>query len=222
MPISFRYDINKEYENFRKSFNSRNHQLASPRQQEFFSQFTELNPENARAFVERYIPDHGIIMDEMIQKVREQWQDVGKTFYSRADKIFGIPFSHEPVTAWLTIHDRCSYGEHNTDFFIHLNLPTVNKTIMHELWHFYFYFSVGHDILQQHGRSIYNDIKESLTVLLNVIFVDLLKGATDKGYPQHAELRKIIAMEYEKTNSIFLTIDSALKYASKTNASSGG
>jgi hypothetical protein len=66
---------------------------------------------------------------------------------------------------------------------------------MHELLHFYTHRK--YDSLGLEGKK-FNDIKESLTVLLNTEFADLMSGANDSGYPQHKEMREsIIKMRTE-------------------------
>lgn len=64
---------------------------------------------------------------------------------------------------------------------------------MHELWHFYTWYKFGIAHQNEIGSEKYNDVKESLTVLLNIVCQDILPtGAEDKGYPQHQETRKKI------------------------------
>ena len=74
---------------------------------------------------------------------------------------------------------------------------------MHELWHFYTWYSLGIDQEEKLGKQKYNNIKEALTVLLNVECKDLmLEGAYDSGYPQHKELRDKIIELWEKEKNI--------------------
>jgi hypothetical protein len=71
---------------------------------------------------------------------------------------------------------------------------------MHELWHFYTWEKFGPDEPTRLGAEKYNDLKESLTVLLNIECQHLLpEGDMDKGYPQHQDLRLRI-MELWKQN----------------------
>ena len=74
---------------------------------------------------------------------------------------------------------------------------------MHELWHFYTWYSLGINQVEKLGKEKYNDLKEALTVLLNVEFRDLLpEGIIDAGYPQHKELRDKILKFWEKDRNI--------------------
>jgi hypothetical protein len=117
---------------------------------------------------------------------------------------------NENITAWLTVHDRCSYNFERDEFFIHLNQRTTNKTIMHELWHWYFYYTIGKGIKKQYGYAFFNDIKEALTVILNIEFKDFLAGVMDKGYSQHATLRQLITQIYQQNKDIYQTINRTL------------
>ena len=74
---------------------------------------------------------------------------------------------------------------------------------MHELWHFYTWQRFGSDYETRLGKQKYNDIKEALTVLLNIECADLFpEGMTDNGYPQHKELREKIVGIWKDTKDI--------------------
>lgn len=74
---------------------------------------------------------------------------------------------------------------------------------MHELWHFYTWYGLGADQEERISKEKYNDLKEALTVLLNVEYKDLLpEGMTDTGYPQHQEIRQRILKYWEKDRNI--------------------
>ena len=74
---------------------------------------------------------------------------------------------------------------------------------MHELWHFYTWYGLGADQEEKLGKQKYNDLKESLTVLLNVECEDLLpSGVIDTGYSQHQETREKILVYWKKNRNI--------------------
>lgn len=73
---------------------------------------------------------------------------------------------------------------------------------MHELWHFYTWQVFGKDE-ERIGKEKYNEIKEALTILLNVECKDLLEeGKEDKGYRQHQELRATILQFWNEKKDI--------------------
>jgi hypothetical protein len=74
---------------------------------------------------------------------------------------------------------------------------------MHELWHFYTWYGLGSDQEEKLGKEKYNEIKEALTVLLNVVCKDLLpERVIDSGYPQHQELRQQIVEFWNKDRDV--------------------
>ncbi len=109
------------------------------------------------------------------------------------------------IKAYLTINDRCPYRIEENLFFVTISKKSPVKIIMHELWHFYTWEKFGSQekII---GEKKYDNIKEALTVLLNVECKKLLpEGIQDKGYPQHKELReKILKIWTEKPDIDFL------------------
>ena len=83
---------------------------------------------------------------------------------------------------------------------------------MHELLHFWTWW-VFYDEVES-GRmtkECYNDVKESLTELLNIEFRDLLDGAHDDGYPQHQEMRAIVGKTWVQTRDIKQVFEATAK-----------
>jgi hypothetical protein len=83
---------------------------------------------------------------------------------------------------------------------------------MHELWHWYFWHNGGKEINIKYGFEIFNAIKESLTVLLNIEFADIIGQYPDRGYPHHYKLREGILKFYQDKKDIYSTIDYCLKF----------
>jgi hypothetical protein len=74
---------------------------------------------------------------------------------------------------------------------------------MHELLHFYTWHALHDDLIAVGiDENQYNDIKESLTILLNTEFADLMDGAQDDGYPQHAEMRQKVQELWRSSKDI--------------------
>ncbi len=211
MTINFRYDPSYEYENFRAAFGSKNHAQASPRQVLFFEHYAELTRPNAIAFSEWYLREHNIDPNKVLSDIEANWIAIETKYFTRANAIFGKPLPMDRLTVYLTVHDRCSYNYERGYFFIHTNLKAVTKTLMHELWHWYYYAFFRDEIQVKHGAKVSNDMKEALTVLLNEEFSDLMPGIQDIGYPQHQELRATILKEYRNTHDIKQTIERSLQ-----------
>ncbi len=150
--------------------------------------------EEASIFIDEYISTKNISTEKLIVGYEKDWNLIKDTYQKRAEEIFGV-FLHEDVTVYLTINNRCPYDLANNGFFISMSRPasTGKLTAMHELWHFYTWYAFGVTEEEKIGKQRYNDIKEALTVLLNIECKDLLpEGVQDNGYPQHGELREKI------------------------------
>ena len=132
--------------------------------------------------------------------LQKNWDLVNSEFENRANKIFGIKIE-DTISAYLTITGRFPYNVENKYFYVSAKNTNANTIAMHELWHFYTWKKFG-DQIEKIGSQKYNDIKESLTVLLNIECADLMGGVVDAGYSQHQDLRKGIADMWKKTKDI--------------------
>lgn len=153
-------------------------------------------------FIETYLQEHNVAIDEQIEKYSADWQQVADEYKNRAENVFDVDLP-STVTAYLTVNNRNPYSIENNMFYVSTPRETVRKTIMHELWHFYTWYGLGIDQKQKLGASKYNELKEALTVLLNVECADLFpEGECDSGYPQHQELRSNILDLWKQNNDI--------------------
>ena len=172
--------------------------------QELVNQYGELPSEgDTDAFIESHLFVNHIDLEIMARDLQGQWEKIELEYHKRAEELFGIVLPHD-VTVFLTINERCPYSIENDMFYVSAAYPhAVNKTVMHELWHFYTWFKYGIEWEQKLGGAKYNEIKESLTVLLNSECKDLLpKGIIDKGYSQHQELREKILDIWSKERNM--------------------
>ncbi len=158
--------------------------------------------EDVSAFVDKYISENNIKVEDCIVEYQNNWESVADEYQKRAEEVFGCSIPGD-VTVYLTINNRCPYDIENNSFFVSVSNEFPTKTIVHELWHFYTWYGLGADQLQKLGKEKYNDLKESLTVLLNIECKDLLpEGVQDSGYPQHKELREKIIELWAKEKNI--------------------
>jgi hypothetical protein len=153
-----------------------------------------------REFVRKHINDKQLVTEATVVELQKSWDQIGGEFEKRAEKVFGLSVSDE-ITAFLTIAGRYPYSIEHKFFFVSLQRPSANPVAMHELWHFYTYRKFGAS-MEAIGSAKFNDIKESLSVLLNIECLDLLDGEIDRGYPQHQALRKIISAAWLETKDM--------------------
>lgn len=192
MIIEFAYDINKDVENFIKTLNSINNKEYTMFQKAYLNKHGEnFEPEQIKRFIGEYVA--GIDMVNKVSEIKNTWLPIQDRFFQRAEKLFGIAYPIKTIQAYLTTNQRCGYNIEENYFFLYFESKNTNLIIMHELFHFYTWHVFYRKLSEQGiSKERYNDIKESLTVLLNIEFADLLDGAEDKGYPQHANLRNQI------------------------------
>lgn len=158
--------------------------------------------EQAASFIEEYKDTNNLIEEEYIRKYAEDWSLVDEKYTEIAERVFGASLSHD-ITAYLTVNNRCPYSIEDNMFFVQMPAYSSRKTTMHELWHFYTWQVFEKEWEDKLGKQKYNEIKEALTVLLNVECKDLLPdGVTDNGYPQHKELREKILALWEEEKDI--------------------
>lgn len=190
MHIHFDYHLEKDAENFLKGTKSVNRKEPTEFQRHYIAQYGDsFEAEPVKRFIEAYLAQEKTDVRQTVAAIEKGWRVFEQEFVHRAENIFGR--YDADITAYLTTNQRCTYSISDGYFFVYLHGRHPNATIMHELWHFYTWNAL-HDDLEKRGVSpqLYNDIKESLTELLNIECADLLGGHIDKGYPQHAEMRK--------------------------------
>lgn len=203
MKLKFEYSKEKDiWCLLNKGKNSNNSPLPTKVYSEFVSTFGEnLDEKSASQFIDQYLKAHNFNVAERLESYQNDFVLVSKEFEKIAERIFGVSLENE-VTVYLTINNRCPYSVEENWFFVSISQDSPIKIIMHELWHFYTWHGLGITEEEKIGVEKYNDLKEALTVLLNVECKQLLpEGVEDRGYPQHAELReKILEFWKEKPN----------------------
>lgn len=200
MRLTFAYDREKDIENFVKSSRSVNNRELTKEMQEYVDAYgPDFTEENLRTFIDGKLA--GVDIESVLTEVRNHWTTTEDEFIRRAENIFGCVYPVEETTAYLSFNSRCTYNTSEKYFFISLpRIASAHRTVMHELFHFYTWHAFGQVI----PKEKYNDIKESLTVLLNLEFADLMNGE-DRGYQQHTEMRQEISRmwrEGKKLNEI--------------------
>lgn len=215
MNISIEYSKDRDIENILKATQSKNSTKRTTTQKLYVEKYgEEFNANTVGKFLDWYFIEHDIDIGKEIERIRNDWGKIKDVAIQRLNQIFGIDLKGD-LTAYLTTDSRCTYSTDNGYFFVSYtsisNPP--NLIILHELLHFYTNQKY-YDALKQDGLSDeqYNNIKESMTVLLNVVFKDLLSNATDKGYPQHQVMRDWMRDEYAKNPDLDALIEKAKRY----------
>lgn len=191
MKLHFTYDIEKDIENILKGTKAVNSKQPTKFQNLYTEKYgSDFNPDKIKEFIVEQDFKNNVNMGKEIKDIEEKWKTIESIFIERAEKIFKISYPASKITVYLTHNERCTYNIEENYFFVKIGSRFSNNTIMHELFHFYTWHAFGKKLINEgFSKNKYNDIKESLTELLNIEFSDLMGGKKDKGYVQHENIR---------------------------------
>jgi len=209
MKLNFKIDIEKDFENYYETL------TASPKYGEDIDFLSKGIPEKIKKLIagktkqqahDAVIPilqkayekyqNHFKIF---IKQVKEYWEFIGPNFIKRFERITNKKFKNDEIIVYLTTICKCPYDYEESWFMISfLTHPLYCCLIIaHELMHFHFFCNNFQEIKEKIGEEKAQDLKEALTVLLNIEFKDLF-FFEDKGYKGHKELREFIAETWKK------------------------
>ncbi|MCX6749228.1 MAG: hypothetical protein NTW17_00585 [Candidatus Pacearchaeota archaeon] len=156
-----------------------------------------------------------ILIPSIVRSFNESWKEINDLFFERLEKLMKKSFQGEKVTGYLTIISRCPYNYNVRDpsFYVPLfgGIPIAMRTTGHEIMHIHFHNTYWKEIKEKIGEKKTSDLKEALTVLLNLEFKDLWI-IPDNGYPQHQELRKFIEKTWKEVNDFDLLLKRCIEY----------
>jgi hypothetical protein len=190
--IIFKYDVDKDTDNFIRGTRAKNSSKPTKLQEAYVTQNgTDYDESKVTKFLELYRRKISFDSEKSAKELEKNWEEIEMLFLERVESIFKIAYPASQIIAYLTTNQRCTYNIPENYFFINFSSKSQNRTVMHELLHFYMWHALHNDMIAAGiNENQYNDIKESLTVLLNTEFADLMGGVHDDGYPQHAEMRQ--------------------------------
>ncbi len=200
----FKYDFEKDVDNFIRGTRAKNSSKVTKLQQVYIDKYgTNYDRSKVQEFLKDQIRTTVFDAEKVAMEIEADWRKIEGEFITRVEKMFGLNYPAPEITAYLTTNQRCTYNIAENYFFVYFASKFPNLTIAHELFHFYTWQAYRDDLIKA-GRdeNQYNDLKESLTELLNVEFSDLLDGAHDDGYPQHIEMRNQIKELWRETGDL--------------------
>ncbi|MHB9010676.1 MAG: hypothetical protein ACYC49_00395 [Ignavibacteriaceae bacterium] len=199
-------------ENFVKSASSINNNEPTRFQETYFKKYgNKIVPSKVKRFIREYLFTNCIDTTSKLETIATRWRAIESVFIKRANAIFRINSLTPSIHIYLTTNNRCTYNLKKKYFFVYIESKNTNHIIMHEFFHFYTWKVLSPNLRKNKiSLSRYNDIKESLTEILNLEFPDMLKGAKDNGYPQHREIRNHIRNFWRKQPNMKKLLDSLL------------
>lgn len=205
MKITFTYDRNRDVWCLLNKGASSINSLTPTKVYEELIEKKGISPteNDTSVFIDSYLLKNKIDVSAFAITFQKEWDGISTSYQKRAEEIFGVTLPSS-ITVYITINNRCPYSIEDNMFYVSTAYPhAVTKTAMHELWHFYTWYKYGIKWEEKLGAEKYNGLKEALTVLLNIECKDLLpEDITDKGYPQHKELREKILEIWSKNRNM--------------------
>jgi hypothetical protein len=155
-----------------------------------------------------------------LKAVNDSWKEINDEFFKRLEKIMKKPIYQESFIGYLTLAGRCPYILKENAFYFNFFSSIINvlQTAGHEIMHLQFHNTYWNQIEKEIGNKKIHDLKEALTVLLNLEFKDLW-FVEDKGYEMHKELRNFIANEWKKEKDFNKLIKNCILFIKKNTLS---
>lgn len=170
--------------------------------------------EEVRKELENYL---GKIYDspylEAFRKSSENlWNKIEKEFFERMDYLMKNKYSKD-IKSYITTISICPYDPDEPFFMISLTTPLQVAMMVcgHEIMHLYFHEFYWDTIEKQIGEKKTGDLKEALTVILNLEFKDLWL-IDDNGYEEHKELREFISKSWKEEKDFDKLLGKCVNY----------
>jgi len=151
-----------------------------------------------------------------ISSLEKAWEIIEKQFFERMDSIMKNKFT-EDIYAYLTTCGICPYDPKEPSFMFSLfgSIPRQLNVCGHEIMHLYFHKFYWDKVESQIGNKKTKDLKEALTVLLNLEFIDFF-FVEDKGYEAHKKLREFIVERWKQEKDFDKLLEKCVEYLIET------
>lgn len=182
-----------------------------------FSRAVELTEEYIKNNPQRKYKE--ILIKSEIDSLKKSWGTVEKKYFKILAEITQKPIFSESFGCFLTTGFMCPYNQKENWFMVSLwhSLPFSITTICHEIMHLQFLHDYK-DYLKKKGlkSNQIEDLKESLTFLLNEPEFEEIILSEDAGYPAHMELRKKLRSSWSKDKNFQNLINRAVLMIKKS------
>jgi hypothetical protein len=153
-----------------------------------------------------------VMLYEM-ESLEKSWRTIEKKYFEILSKITNKPIFRNFFYCYLTTGLVCPDNEKENWFMVSMwhSTPFSITTICHEIMHHQFLYHYK-DYLKKKGlkNNQIEDLKESLTFLLNEPEFNKIILCQDSGYPEHLKLRKKLKNIWLKNKNFQNLIDKAI------------
>ena len=158
------------------------------------------------------------VMDAEMQALGKSWRLIEKKYFKILSGITRKPIFTDKLDCYFTTGMMCPYNEKEGWFMVSMwhSIPFSITTICHEIMHLQFlhYYK---NYLKKKGltNDQIEDLKESLTFLLNEPEFKSIILSQDNGYPEHSKLRKKLSDTWSKNKDFNNLLDEAINFVKK-------
>lgn len=158
------------------------------------------------------------VMHFEMQALERSWRIIEKKYFELLSKTTNKPVFTEKFTSYFTTGLMCPYDEKEGWFMVSMwhSIPFSITTICHEIMHLQFlYYYKNYLKKADLKKEQIENLKESLTFLLNEPEFKEIILCQDGGYPEHDELRKKLKSIWLKNKDFKKLIDEAISIIKK-------
>ena len=131
-------------------------------------------------------------INQSIERIKKLWNKKESIIIESLEQIIEKPIHCKEFKTSFTSFGLCPYDSRFNWFMVstQYDLDHQLTSIVHELLHLQFEHYYGDVIKKELSAEQFNDLKEAMTVILNVNPFNEFLLAPDQGYQQHQNLRK--------------------------------
>ncbi len=155
-------------------------------------------------------------MEFIARTMNSAWEMISKEYFKRLERVTGRKLNVKIIRAYPTLASRYPYSwEDNTFMFgFFQGIPSTLLVAGHEIMHLHFHEHYFRQVMDEVGYKRTHDIKEALTVLLDLEFKDLW-FLDDGGYDSHKKLRTFIMKQWKKSKDFDKLLKSCIEFVRK-------
>ncbi len=188
------------------------------------SKVLKLDFPKAQDITEKHLRNHpqrkyrNLVIKQELATLRTVWSKVEKRYFDILSRITQQPIYKDNFKCYLTTGFMCPYNEKENWFMVSMwhSIPSSITTICHELLHLQF-LHYYRSYLEEKGLNDkqIEELKESLTFLLNESEFKEVVLVKDKGYPDHQKRRKQLKEIWQKNKNFNKFLDESIKIIKK-------
>ena len=173
----------------------------------------------AEAFVVEYLKNHPRrkyrekVINEEIKALENIWRTKEIEYFKILEKVTQKLIYRKNFGAYYTSGFMCPYNIAQAWFMVSMwhNIPFSIGTICHEVMHLQFHYYYEKWCLEKGlSKDQFQDLKESLTFLLNEPEFENIILQNELGYPDHLKLRTQLKKLWQKEKNFELFLEKAI------------